>query len=343
MASKVRSITSRDVAGNYLQYDFSAIPNELKRLQRWVCWQRIVRSGKPTKVPIDPKAGRMASCTDAGTWGTYAQALSFLNSGKATGIGFVLGPPYSGSDLDRCRNPKTGVIEPRAAQIIDALNSYTEVSPSGAGVHILVKGALPEGGRRKGRVEMYESGRYFTMTGLRVEGAPATIESRQAELNTLHAEIFGTKQSAEAPTNATSSSVDSADSLADDEIIMGARRLPKFKRLWDGDWTGYDSQSEADLALCLMLADWTARQAGRIDGLFRRSKPFRPKWDEQRGDRLTARSQSQKPSSKVQGIKTDLRYPAMGSLPGTVTSVMLNASSRNTGKIFIIALRPANS
>ena len=75
-------------------------------------------------------------------------------------------------DLDHCRDAETGVIEEWATGIIDTLNSYTEVSPSGTGIHIFVRGSLPGKRRRKGRVEVYESGRYMTVTGW-------TLEERQ--------------------------------------------------------------------------------------------------------------------------------------------------------------------
>lgn len=272
-------------AGNSSRRDFAAIPNEIKALPRWVCWQQQGRNGKSTKVPIDAKTGRTASCSDATKWGTYDKALAFLKSGKASGIGFLLGQPYAGVDLDKCRNTATGVIEPWAQQIIERLSSYSEVSPSGTGVHIIVKGSLPKGRRRKGPVEMYDTGRFFTMTGSSVVGTSSNLEERQDELSILHAEIFGEKQPSKPSIAATPAPRSSrADLLADDDIIAAACRLPKFARLWNGDCTGYPSNSEADLALCGMLADWTGRDAERIDRLFRASKLFRNKWDERRGN-----------------------------------------------------------
>jgi len=171
----------------FLRNDFSAIPDELKALVRWVNWRSVERDGKPTKVPIDPKDGRIASCSDPGTWGTFKDALARLSSDSVDGIGFQLGSPYTGIDLDHCRNRKTKKIEPWARAIIWQLNSYTEVSPTGTGVHIIVKGVLPTRGRRKGLVEMYSSGRYLTMTGLHLDGTPVGIEERQAALDDLHA------------------------------------------------------------------------------------------------------------------------------------------------------------
>src|SRR5207244_2269479 len=113
-------------------------------------------------------------------------------AGKAAGPGIVLGDGLVGVDLDHCRDPETGAIEPWALAIVKELASYTEASPSRTGVHVLAHGTLPPGGRRKGRVEMYAEGRYFTVTGQHLAGTPTTIEERTVALAALHARIFGT-------------------------------------------------------------------------------------------------------------------------------------------------------
>jgi primase-polymerase (primpol)-like protein len=92
------------------------------------------------------------------------------------GIGFVLTPddPFAGIDLDHCRDPETGEIEPWASEIVDRFQSYTEISPSGAGIRIFIRGTLPAGkGRHRGRVEVYDRGRFLTVTGQRLEGSRA--------------------------------------------------------------------------------------------------------------------------------------------------------------------------
>ena len=259
--------------------NFAAIPAELKALERWVNWQFVKRDGKPTKELINPQTGNLASCSDPDTWGTYADALARLNIDTVDGIGFQLGSPYSGVDLDGCRDSATGDIDPWAQKIIASLNSYTEISPRRSGVHIWVKGSLPSSGRKKGNIEMYCTGRYLTVTGLHLDGTPKTVEERQIELADLHAQIFGPAKSSAASATVTGP----VNSLADEEIIIRARNAKngdKFRHLWRGDISHYQSQSEADLALCMMLSFWTGRDADRIDSLFRLSKLLRPKWDE---------------------------------------------------------------
>ncbi len=136
--------------------------------------------------------------------------LRFIRLGALLGLDLNSSPqdPYTGVDLDKCRDPETGEIEPWARSIIDRLKSYTEISPSGCGLHILIRPSSAPGGNRKGKLEFYDRGRYFTMTGHHLVGTPATIESRQGSLRGLHLETFGKPPSlchAPAPKSGTSS------------------------------------------------------------------------------------------------------------------------------------------
>jgi hypothetical protein len=155
-------------------------PQELKYQRIWLVWKLEDRNGKLTKIPYDSKSGNSASSTDPTTWDSYEHAVSVAKDSfkKYDGIGCVIVPPYVGTDLDKCRDAKTGQAEPWALEAIKELNSYTELSPSDTGFHILTKGVLPAGGNRTGRVEMYAKGRYFTVSGKHVKGTPTTINER---------------------------------------------------------------------------------------------------------------------------------------------------------------------
>jgi primase-polymerase (primpol)-like protein len=219
-------------------------------------------------------------------------AAETVRAEEAEGVGIVLGEGLVGIDLDRCRDVQTGDIEPWASEIIHSLDSYTEVSPSGSGVHILVRGTLPPGGRRKGNIEMYPDGRYFTVTGRHVEGAPTAIEERTTELAALHARTFDDRRgraTAQQPASPALVGLKSAVLNSQDAALLACARAAKngdqFARLWTGDTSRYPSQSEADLALCSLLAFWCERDEGRVDRLFRHSGLMRPKWDERRGER----------------------------------------------------------
>ncbi len=139
------------------------IPDELKVRPQWVVWK--AEGEKPDKVPYSAESGRRASSTDLLTWSTFENACEALGAGEYSGVGFVFssGDPYSGIDLDGCVDPQTGEVAAWAFEVIKYFDSYTELSAIGTGVHVIVKGEVPN--RRKGEIEAYSSKRFFTMTG----------------------------------------------------------------------------------------------------------------------------------------------------------------------------------
>jgi putative DNA primase/helicase len=238
------------------------IPPELACLTRWVVW-------RGDKVPRTPGTGRAASTTEPATWRSLGQALHCVRCGQAEGIGFVFtATPFAGIDLDGCLHEDG--LTPQAARIVAELSSYTEISPSGTGLHVIVRGRLPPGARRRGEVEMYDTDRYFTVTG-QVWGGLRTIERRQVELARLHARLLARPEPSDRQRLLPSPPRSDQDLL---DRAASARNGGKFARLWAGDCSGYDSQSEDDLALCNLLAFWSGGDAARVDRL------FRPKWDE---------------------------------------------------------------
>jgi primase-polymerase (primpol)-like protein len=192
----------------------------------------------------------------------------------------MLGDGLVGVDLDHCRDHATGAIAAPARAIIDALASYTEISPSDTGMHVLVHGTLPPGRRRTGPIEMYDAGRYFTVTGAHLMGTPMAIEERTAALAALHRQLFPASTWQPAPRASGVLNLDDAQVLA---RAHAARNGTKFAALWQGDTSGYPSHSEADQALCNLLAFWTGGNAAQMDRLFRQSGLYREKWDSRRG------------------------------------------------------------
>jgi hypothetical protein len=255
----------------------------MRDLIQWLCWRIEERDGRPTKVPYDPSTGEKAESTNPKTWTSYEKAVSVCKDHGYEGIGFVFTPEddLCGVDLDKCLDPETGEIEGWAREVIDELDSYTEISPSEMGVHIFVRAELPAGRNRKGRFEAYDRGRYFTVTGKHLPGLPQTIESRQEELRVVVKRVFGENSTnGHAKPVALAEPVDNG--LSESEVIqkaLAASNGARFSRLWNGDTSGYGSHSEADLALCGMLAFWTGGDATRIDALFRQSGLYREKWE----------------------------------------------------------------
>jgi hypothetical protein len=146
---------------------------ELATRVQWVCWRYETRNGKPTKVPMrgsstDAKGVRADSMKRV-TWDTFEHCVATAAK-YGWGVGYVFDDDIVGIDLDKCRDPETGKVEPWAQAYIDDVASYTELSPSGCGFHILSRAVIPEDGRKTGQVECYRRGRFFTVTGALADG-----------------------------------------------------------------------------------------------------------------------------------------------------------------------------
>jgi putative DNA primase/helicase len=142
------------------------IPKDLRRRPQWVCWHYAKQGGKWTKHPYNPRTEQKASTTDLMTWSRFETVFKAYAGGAYDGVGFVLssGDPYTGVDLDDCRDPESGELAAWAAEIVRELSSYTELSPSGKGLHVVVKGKIPKA-LKLPHIEMYSMERYFTLTG----------------------------------------------------------------------------------------------------------------------------------------------------------------------------------
>lgn len=262
------------------------IPQKLKTRNQWVAWksQEIVKGQKPTKIPMNPTGG-YAKSDDPKTWGTFEAAINCLNNGKKlSGIGFVMNynDPFTGIDIDHCRNPETGLIQPWAMEIIKSINSYTEITPSETGVRIFAEGKLPVNGRKNGNIEAYFSHHYMTVTGNHLEGTPTTIEKCQVEIDSFYQKYFAKDE----PHEKGTPKPNQTPSIDDQELIEKIRQSKqgdKFQKLLNGDFSDYTSWSEGDFALCAMLAFWTANNPTQIDSIFRQSGLIRDKWDEKHG------------------------------------------------------------
>jgi len=248
--------------------------DKLKQLNQWICWKEMVIDDKPTKVPMSI-SGKKASTTDPSTWSSYAEVVSHNTSNaNVDGIGFVFtdNDPFCGIDLDKCRNPETGEVEGWAKTIVKSFDSYTEISPSGCGLHVIIEGEKKGSKARKGRIEVYDTGRYFTVTENIFSGLD-TVQERQKQLETCYNNLFAEK---EFVSTLETKIIDDIDLIA---RAQNARNGAKFTALWNGDISGYKSRSEADLALCGLLAFWAGGDRERIDSLFKQSGLYREKWD----------------------------------------------------------------
>jgi primase-polymerase (primpol)-like protein len=153
-------------------------PQAFAALPQWVCWRlEPGDKGRDTKIPYNPRAGNKASPTSPDTWTSLENAQTALRQHSYTGLGFREAG-IVGVDIDHCIDPATGALNETAAAILEKLApTYTEVSPSGTGLHIFLRGAMPVGGSKncKSGVEMYAHSRYFTMTGTRYGDCPVVV------------------------------------------------------------------------------------------------------------------------------------------------------------------------
>ena len=170
----------------------NSIPPELKELDQWVIW-------KADKRPYNPRNNQPASVSDPRTWDSFENACKAVKDYKAKGMGFVFtaDSPYCGIDLDKVID-EDGNIDPEAQAIIDKLDSYTEISQSGRGIHIIVKGKKPGGDCKTKGIEVYDHGRYFALTGDIYQGK-ATIEDRQEGLDVFFVEAFSSESTHSEP------------------------------------------------------------------------------------------------------------------------------------------------
>lgn len=259
---------------------YSNIPELLRKYNHWVCW-RYEDHGKPKldKVPKNPRTGNNAKVNDPATWASFEEAVRAKEEYGFDGIGFVLDydkVPLVGSDLDECVNGDS--IEPWAKEIVDKINSFTQISPSETGLRIFALGDLPDYGRKKGDIEMYISGRFLTVTDNHLPGTPLTVEHRADEILAVHQSVFGKPEPKEPAALPEVKPI----SLADNELLQvafNAENGSKIQELWEGHINGYSSQSEADQALANHLAFYCGRDSQRIDQLFRQSGLYRKKWD----------------------------------------------------------------
>jgi hypothetical protein len=259
----------------------------------WVAWKYQTRDGLRTKVPKNPRTGGNAMVNNPATWNTFENALAACNKYHLDGIGFMFGgTDLVGIDLDHARNPDAGAIAPEKQAMITALDSYTELSVSGSGLHVIARGVIPGKHRRKDSIglEMYDrtSPRFFVFTGQHLASTPTDIRDRKEQIGALYQMAFPEPETE--PTTAQPPAP--ATNLDDEEllsIMFSASNGSDIYALWNGDISKYvgddgrPDESRADAGLCSHLAFYAGDDEAHIDRLFRNSRLYRPKWDEKRG------------------------------------------------------------
>jgi putative DNA primase/helicase len=277
---------SPDVAINY----YDAVPEELKQLPNWVGWKlTLSKDKKLTKLPYCT-TNKLASSTNPATWLHYEDVFKIPPS-KDKGIGFVFdGNGIVGIDLDHCYND--GVISDEFSTILTALQTYTEISPSGTGLHLFIRCSEHpyNRGRKRGDFEIYSRKRYFTITGVQLEGTPNEIIEYPVELVRELCAPFLPPDEEDACIEdeefegmpSTIIHHPSSTDLSDEDIlgiISHSSNSHKFNMLYAGSVSEYGGDaSRADLALASILAFYST-DANQIERIMRGSHLTRAKWD----------------------------------------------------------------
>ena len=272
--------------------NFVNIPDALKHNASFCVWKLEKRSGRPTKVPYNPKTGAMAKTNDPSTFTDFKTAMKAYAIGGWDGIGYRVSEGIGAIDIDHCIR-EDGSLNDVAASILGIFSSaYFERSPSGTGLRGFFK-LSPDFAydktvyyinNRKHGLEVYLPGttnRFVTVTGDMFR--PGTVERDDDALKTALDTFM--KRSTRA---ASAFKGNPVSYFTDEQVIKHASESKsgdKFKALYDGRWEeGYDSQSDADMAFVSMLCFWCGCVEEQIDRIFRSSGLMRDKWDRRTGD-----------------------------------------------------------
>ena len=278
---------------------YDSLPDELKEKGLFCVWDYENRGSGLTKVPYDPISGKRASSNNKDTFTEYGYAVSEAPDYDGIGIGIFDG--VSGLDIDHCIG-ENGELSETAQDIIRIMHSYTETSPSGKGIHILFFTEDFDYDKEKYYIknektglEAYVSGatnRFLTCTGNVCAPLSCDIGVRDRELGIVLEKYMRREKDVSSP---------EGGSLSDDEIIMRINRTNAD--LWNGcyDEEKY-SHSEADLALCGILAFWTGKDIARMDRIFRCSCLMRDKWDEKHGAKTYGRMTLEKAAEGCRNV-----------------------------------------
>ena len=300
MTNKPESVNNEPVVGNQF-FDPRGIPETMKVRPQYVLWKREERDGKATKPPYIVKNGKLVRRKDKNAVYSFEEAAR-LAMEFSCGIGIVFDPelsPLCGIDIDHCLDEQGNINATAQALLNHVGKTAIEYSPSGNGVHIYFFDDAPERPtkNRKGGIEVYDHGRFFTVTGKPFGAANevAHLPGMAAEISREFIEKQSTLKAAQSPQKAhkvveqsqidetvVPAEIDASDALqpASDisqriqevfGVLRRAKDADKFKRLYEGNDNGYHSTSEADLAFFGMLAFYTKKNVELMKAIFKSS------------------------------------------------------------------------
>lgn len=263
-------------------------PDNIQKFGLFCLWKYEERSGRKTKVPYNPRTLERGDSTDKSAFVSFPEIVNIWQREQDhfDGVGIGVFDQLAAVDIDHCIDPEDGLSE-LARNIVSRLNSYTEISPSGEGIRIFFgvldtewydKSKYYINNRNRG-LEIYLPGttnRFLTFTGNTTNKRPVMMCER--EIKAILDDYMLRQPKEQSRPQLPAAPAD----LSDRELIDKAAAASNgdlFRKLWSGDISGYPSHSEADQALCNILAFWTGCNEARIDTLFRQSGLMRDKWN----------------------------------------------------------------
>lgn len=263
--------------------NYNNLPSYIKENGLFCLWKYEQRSkSKTTKVPYQVN-GCKALPNNPSTFTTFDTALKSVRKFDGLGIGIFNG--LSAIDIDHCVD-KDGNLSELAENIVALFKgSYVEYSPSGTGLRILFLTSNFQYDKVKYYInnqslglEVYvasATNKYVTVTGDVLNDGDVIDATEQLQIlldrYMLHPKL-----------GSANKIVPAQSYLSDESVLQKAscsRNSERFNALWNGEVPEGKSPSEADMALCSMLAFWCGKDIEQMDRLFRRSKLMRDKWD----------------------------------------------------------------
>ncbi|HCX40508.1 MAG TPA: DNA primase, partial [Lactobacillus acetotolerans] len=259
------------------KFNYNGIPQELKNLKQWGLFhlKYVPERHKNTKIPVNPYDGTAGKSNDPNTWSTFDEALRQLSKiDRADGLAFYFANGYVGLDIDHIQDDLSDWYQGNSSSdnLVNKFKvltngTYMEVSQSGTGIHCIFKGKIPGHRRRKGQFEMYQTGRFFALTGNAMEENMSVKSLNENEMKTLYEYLFGKDKVISL--HSETDNITPVD-LSIPEIIKRAEESPKvgkrFTMFMKGGWDQfYTSHSEADMAFANDLAFWCGRNFHKMD------------------------------------------------------------------------------
>jgi len=314
--------------------------DELKPLKQWVAFQKVWddKKKKYSKIPKNALTGYGAKANDPETWADFNTAVNGMNHFNYDGVGFEFAGGYMGVDLDNVIDEKGNCCDV-ATEIVKALDSYTEYSPSGKGLHILVKTSLDRIGSRNDSIglEMYNAGRFFTVTG-KPYGNSKPIQDRTNQVKAIYNKYLKKEVAPvqQPTTGGTAYTVSESDTKLWQRMFNSGKG-EEIQALYSGDLSRHNNDhSRADQALINHLAYWTNGDALRIDAMFRQSGLMRPKWDTKRGVKTYGQKTIESALSNftpyIAPVRKEVKKQVDTVQPGSIDKHKNNGTESNNSK-----------